>query len=135
MKKLWSSNIYFLKFRLFNFSNFQTTFAKIFMKKLPGFKTDFESTNKVLPVHQYLWSEISRQWNNGPLIFFFFFFLICTQERFLSYILSNKGNGKASIWLILLKCTAVGYFNGNESFTGKLFANYYAIPFFAMSHL
>ena len=42
------------------------------MKKLPGFKIDFESTDKVLPLHQYLWSEISRQWNNGPLIFFFF---------------------------------------------------------------
>ena len=76
--KLWkavftitrSSNIHFLKFWHFNFSNFQTTFVKIFTKKLPGFKIDFESTDKVLPLHQYLWSEISRQWNNGPLNFF-----------------------------------------------------------------
>ena len=76
--KLWkavftitrSSNIHFLKFWHFNFSNFQTTFVKIFTKKPPSFKIDFESTDKVLPLHQYLWSEISRQWNNGPLNFF-----------------------------------------------------------------
>ena len=65
-----SSNIHFLKFWHFNFSNFQTTFVKIFTKKPPSFKIDFESTDKVLPLHQYLWSEISRQWNNGPLNFF-----------------------------------------------------------------
>ena len=65
-----SPDRHFLKFWHFNFSNFQTTFVKIFTKKLPGFKIDFESTDKVLPLHQYLWSEISRQWNNGPLNFF-----------------------------------------------------------------
>ena len=31
------------------------------MKKLPGFKIDFESTDKVLPRQQYLRSEIFRQ--------------------------------------------------------------------------
>ena len=31
------------------------------MKKLPGFKIDFESTDKVLPPHQYILSEISQQ--------------------------------------------------------------------------
>ena len=31
------------------------------MKKLPGFKIDFESTDKVLLLHQHLLSEISRQ--------------------------------------------------------------------------
>ena len=40
------------------------------MKKLPGFKIDFESTDKVLPLHQYIWAEISRQWNNSPENFF-----------------------------------------------------------------
>ena len=40
------------------------------MKKLPGFIIDFESTDNVLLLQQYLWSEISRQWNNGPLKFF-----------------------------------------------------------------
>ena len=65
-----SSNIQLLKFWLFNSSNFQTTFVKNFTKKLPGFKIDFESNDKFLPLHQYLWSEISRQWNNGPLKFF-----------------------------------------------------------------
>ena len=91
------------------------------MKKLPGFKTDFESTDKVLPLHQYLWSEISRQWNHIPLIFFF---EICTEEPFASWILSNRGNIKDSILLILLKCIVAGFSNGNESFTVWLFSNY-----------
>ena len=51
----------------FNFPSFQTTFVKTFMEKLPGFKINFESTYKVLPLHQYLWSEISQQWNDSPL--------------------------------------------------------------------
>ena len=38
--------------------------------------------------------------------------------------MSNEGNIKASILLILLKCIIVGYSNGNESFTGRLFSNY-----------
>ena len=50
----------------------RTHFVKNFKKKLPGFKIDFESPDKVLPLHQYIWSEISRQWNNSPYFFFFF---------------------------------------------------------------
>ena len=92
------------------------------MKNLSGFKIDFESTDKVLPLHQHLWSKISRQWNNSPLIFFFF--EICTKEGFASYILSNEENIKTSILLMLLKCIVVGYSNGNKSFTGRLFSNY-----------
>ena len=46
------------------------------------------------------------------------------EERFASYILSNKGNIKASILLKLLKCIVVGYSNGNESFTSRLFSSY-----------
>ena len=38
--------------------------------------------------------------------------------------MSNEGNIKASILLILLKCFFVGCSNGNEIFTGKLFSNY-----------
>ena len=38
--------------------------------------------------------------------------------------LSSKGNIKTSISLILLKCNVVGYSNGNDSFTGRLFSNY-----------
>ena len=53
-----------------------------------------------------------------------FFFEICTEERFASLILSNEGNIKSSIFLILLKCIVVGYSNENESFTGRLFSNY-----------
>ena len=71
-------NIQLLKFWLFNSSNFQTDLVKNFMEKLPGVKIDFEIIDNVLPLHQYLWSEISGQWNNGPLNFF----EICTEKRF-----------------------------------------------------
>ena len=90
------------------------------MKKLPGFKIYFESTYKILPLYQYFCSKISRKWNNGPLTFF----EICTEQSFASQILSNEGNIKASILLILVKCTVVGYSNGNESFTSRLLSNY-----------
>ena len=78
--KLWKSCVYDYRvvehttFEIltfwFWFANFQTNFVKDFMKKFPGFKIDFESIDKVLPLHQYLWSEISRQWKSSPLIFF-----------------------------------------------------------------
>ena len=55
---------------------------------------------------------------------FDFLFEICTEDLFASQILSNEGNIKESILLILLKCIVVGYSNGNESFTGRLFSNY-----------
>ena len=38
--------------------------------------------------------------------------------------MSNEGNIKTSILLILLKSIVVGCSNGNESFTGRLFSNY-----------
>ena len=51
----------------------------------------------------------------------------------------NEGNIKASILLILLKCIFVGCFNGNESFTGRLFSNYGPLNmlfhFFSISRL
>ena len=109
------TNLHFLKLWRFNFSNFQTNFVKIFTKKPPGFKKDFESTDKVLRIHQYLWFEISLQWNNWPLTFF---------GNFGCQILSNEGNIKASVLLILLKYIVVGYSNGNKSFTGRLLSNY-----------
>ena len=79
--KLWKSCVCdyqvvehtFFEILTFNFPNFQTTFVKNFRKKPPGFKIDFESTDKVLLLHLCLWSEISRQWNNASLNFFFFF--------------------------------------------------------------
>ena len=53
--------------------------------------------------------------------------------------MSNKGNVKTSILLILLNCIVVGYSNGNESFTGRLFSNYGLLNmlfhFFSISHL
>ena len=110
----------YFKFWHFNFPNFQTTFVKIFTKKPAAFKINFESTDKVLRIHQYydlkfLDNETTALW---------FFFEICTEEPFASQILSNEGNIKASVLLILLKCIVVSYSNGNESFTGRLFSNY-----------
>ena len=78
--KLWKSCVYdcqvveHTSFEIltfwFWFANFQTNFVKDFMKIFPGFKIDFESIDKVLPLHQCIWSEISQQWNNSPLNFF-----------------------------------------------------------------
>ena len=73
-----SSNIQLLKLWFFNFSSFQTTFDQSFMKKLPGFKIDFESTDNFFPLHQWNASTM-KQW-----FFDFFFFLICTEECFTS---------------------------------------------------
>ena len=129
-------NIQLLKFWLFNFSNFQTTFAKNFMKKLPGFKIDFQSSDKVLPLHQHLWSEIFRQWSNSPLKPFwhlhgraFLLLKFCKRREIL----------KAQFLLILLKYIVVGYSNGNGCLTGGLFSKLrdveYSVPFFYISHL
>ena len=41
--------------------------------------------------------------------------------------MSNEGNIKASILLMLLKCIVASYSNGNESFTGRLFSNYQSL--------
>ena len=53
--------------------------------------------------------------------------------------MSNEGNIKVSILLILLKCTVVGYSNINKTFTGRLFSNYGLLNmlfhFFSISHL
>ena len=53
--------------------------------------------------------------------------------------MSNEGNIKASILLILLKCIVVGYSNINKTFTGRLFSNYWSLNmlfhFFPISHL
>ena len=111
----------FLKFWHFNFSNFQTTLVNIFAKKPLDFKIDFEIIDKVLPLHRYLWSEISRQWNN---FLNFFNFLNLLGRAFCFLNLWNEGNIKDSISLILLKYIVLVYSNGNESFTGRLFSNY-----------
>ena len=70
------------------------------MKKLPSFRIDTESTDKVLPLHQYLYLKFL---DNETTALWLFFSLIL---------------------LILLKFIVVGYSNGNESFTDKLFSNY-----------
>ena len=145
ISKLWKSCVYvyravehttYKKFWLFNFSNFQATFAKHFMEKLPGFKIDFESSDKVLPLHQHLWSEIFRHWSNSPLKPFwhldgraFLLLKFCKMREIL----------KAQFLLILLKYIVVGYSNRNGSLTGGLFSKLrgveYSVPFFYISHL
>ena len=52
------------------FATFKQLLSFFLRKYLQVSKIDFESTDKVLPLPQYLWSEISWQWNNGPLKFF-----------------------------------------------------------------
>ena len=89
------------------------------MKALLDFKIYFESTYKVLRLHQYLLSEISWEWSNSPLNFFW----NLHGRAFSFYILSNGANVKASILLVVLKCIVVDYSNGNGSFIGRLFSN------------
>ena len=96
------------------------------MKKLPNFKIDFESTDKTLPLHQYLLFDISPQWNSSPLIFYIFFFLKFARKSvlLLKFYFVKWGKFKTSIFLILLKCIVVGHSNVNESLTARLFSNY-----------
>ena len=83
-----------LTFYFFQLSN---DFCQTFDEKSNRFQNIFwKYSYKVLSLHQYLWSEISQQWNKAP----YDFFLICTKER------------------------CIGYSNGNESFAGSLFSNY-----------
>ena len=114
------SSIQLLQFWRFNFSNFQTTFVKNFMK-------NFQFSKYILKVLiksyrftnicdlKILYTQAAALW---------IFLEISTEERFASLVLSNEGNIKASILLILLKCIVTGYSNGNESFTGRFFLNY-----------
>ena len=41
-------------------------FVKYLMEKLPGFKIDFESTDKVLPLHQFLLFKILDSETTAP---------------------------------------------------------------------
>ena len=73
-----SPNIHFLKFWAwhFKFSNFQTTFVKIFTKKPLGFKIGFESTDKfylftIIYDLKFLDNQTTTLW----FFFFFFFYL------------------------------------------------------------
>ena len=129
-----ASNIQLFKFWLFNFSNFQTTFVKNFMKKLPGFEIYFESTYNVLPLHQYLRSEISRQRNNGLLNYFFKF-----TEKSVSLLkfCQMREILKPPFYWLLLKCIAVSYSNGNENFTGcfQITGRWICYYIFPISHL
>ena len=84
------------------------------MKKLPDFKIDLESTDKVSPLYQHFWSEISWQWNSSPLNFFLN--LHGRAFCFLNFVIL--------VLLIFLKCIVVGYSNRNQSFTCRLFSNY-----------
>ena len=89
------------------------------MKKLLGFKKDFESIDKVLALHRHIWSDISWGWKNSPWIFFKF-----AQKSVLLKFCRIREILKPDFLLILLKCIVLGYSNENESFTGRLFSNY-----------
>ena len=111
------SKIQLLKFWRFNFSNFQITFVKNFMK-------NFRVSKYILKVliKSYRFTNICDLkilYNQAAALWIFL--EIFTEERFASLVLSNEGNVKASILLILLKCIVVGYSNGNESFKGGCF--------------
>ena len=62
-------------------------------------------------------------WNFSTTALWIFFWNLL-RRAFCFLNLSNEGNIKISILLILLKCIIVGYSNGNESFIGGLFSNY-----------
>ena len=51
------------------FPTFKQLLSKILWKNFQVSKYVLKVLKKVLPLHQYLWSGISRQWNNGPLNF------------------------------------------------------------------
>ena len=95
----------------------------MFTKKPPGFKIDFKSTDKFYHFTNIydlkFFNNETTLWNDSLN-----FFEICKEEPFAYKILSNEGNIKASILLILLKCIVVGYSDENESFTGRLFSIY-----------
>ena len=95
----------------------------MFTKKPPGFKIDFRSTDKFYHFTNIydlkFFNNETTLWNDSLN-----FFEICREEPFAYKILSNEGNIKASILLILLKCIVVGYSDENESFTGRLFSIY-----------
>ena len=111
------SKIQLLKFWRFNFSNFQTTFVKNFMK---NFRVSKYILKVLIKSYRFtnicdlkiLYTQAAALW---------IFLEIFTEERFASLVLSNEGNIKASILLILQKCIDVGYSNGNESFKGGCF--------------
>ena len=95
----------------------------MFTKKPPGFKIDFRSTDKFYRFTNIydlkFFNNETTLWNDSLN-----FFEICREEPFAYKILSNEGNIKASILLILLKCIVVGYCKENESFICRLFSNY-----------
>ena len=70
---------------------------------------------------------------------FDFIFEICTEERFVSYILSNGGNIKASIFADTFKMYYCGLFSWKCKFHSKavfkLQVVEFAIPFFPISNL
>ena len=112
----------FWDFDFLIFPTFKQLLTKFFTKKPPGFKKGFESTDKVLPLHQYLWSEISRQWNNVPLNSFwnlhgraFCFLYFYTSKMYCGLF---QWEWKFHRWAVF-----------------KLRAVEYAIPLFSISHL
>ena len=74
--KLTKSSVYdyravkfFWNSKFLIFPTFKQFLSKILWKNFQVSKYVLKVLKKVLLLHQYLWSGISRQWNNGPLNF------------------------------------------------------------------
>ena len=125
----------FWNFDILAFSTFKRLLSKFLRKNLQVSKQIL----KVL-IKFYRFTNIyDLKFLDNETTALWFFFEICTEQPFASWILSNRGNIKDSILLILLKGIVVGFSNGNESFTVWLFSNYeplnISIPFSSISYL
>ena len=127
-----TSSIQLLKFWLLNFSDFQMTFFKKFMKKLSGFKIYFERSDKVLPLTNIY--NVTFLDNETTTLFFFFLLKSVLLLQFCNFV--KWGNIKTSIlqilvllWAILteIKVSQVGCFQITDRWICYLF--------FPISHL
>ena len=108
----------FWNFDILAFSTFKRLLSKFLRKNLQVSKQIL----KVLIKFYRFTSIYDLKFLDNETTALWFFFEICTEEPFASEILSNRGNIKDSILLILLKCIVAGF--SNESFTVWLFSNY-----------
>ena len=91
------------------------TFKQLLSKFLPKTLQVSKQILKVL-IKFYRFNNIyDLKFLNKETTALWILFEICTEEPFTSSTLSNEGNIKTSILLILLKCIVAGYSNGNWS--------------------
>ena len=102
------------------FPTFRRLLSKLLRKNLQVSKQTF----KVLIKFYHFTNICDLKFLDNETTALSIFLETSTEEPSASQILSNEGNIKASILLILLKCIFVGYPNANECFTGRVFSNY-----------